>query len=45
MSASVVRNIPATEIAFSRAERSTFVGSMIPAFTRSLYSSEAASYP
>lgn len=32
---SVVRNIEAIEAAFSSATRDTFVGSMIPAFSRS----------
>ena len=39
---SVVRNIEATEAAFSKATRDTFVGSMIPAFSISTYLSSRA---
>lgn len=35
--ASVKRSTPATETAFSRARRTTFVGSMMPAWIRSTY--------
>jgi len=42
--ASVVRNIPASETASSRATLSTFVGSMIPFSNILPYSSLAASY-
>jgi len=38
MRASVVRIIAATEAPFSRAERVTLAGSMIPVFTRSTIS-------
>src|ERR1019366_1698538 len=43
--ASVSRRTPATETAFSRAMRTTFVGSMIPASIRSTYSLRPASKP
>ena len=39
---SVVRNIPATEAAFSRATRDTLVGSMTPASNMFTYSSVRA---
>ena len=39
---SVVRNMPATEAAFSRATRATFVGSMTPASYMFTYSSVRA---
>ena len=39
---SVVRNIEAIDAAFSSATRDTFVGSMIPAFSRSSYLSSRA---
>jgi hypothetical protein len=38
MSASVVRIIAAMLVAFSTAERTTFAGSMMPAFVRSTIS-------
>src|SRR5690606_18476460 len=40
---SVVSIIPATEAAFSNAIRVTFLGSIIPAFSMSTYSSDFAS--
>ena len=43
--ASVVRTVEATEAAFSRALRQTFVGSTMPAAIMSQYSSFAASKP
>src|SRR5262249_55529585 len=43
--ASVVRSSPATDAALSSAVRTTLVGSMMPAFSRSSYSSEAALNP
>ncbi len=43
--ASASNNTLATETAFSKAMRTTFVGSMIPASTRSTYSPRAASNP
>lgn len=43
ITASVVRNIPAIDVAFSRAVRGTLVGSIIPAATRSVNSFFAAS--
>jgi len=42
---SVVNIKPATEAAFCKAERVTLVGSMIPAFKRSSYSSVLALNP
>ena len=42
MAHSVVRNMPATEAAFSRAIRDTFVGSMTPASNMFTYSSVRA---
>ena len=45
MRASAVRRSPATEAAFCSAERTTFVGSTMPAFMRSSYSSVAALKP
>jgi len=45
MSASVVSISEATEAAFCNATRTTLVGSMTPAFTRSSYSSVAALKP
>ena len=43
--ASVVIRRPATEAAFWRATRTTLVGSMMPRFTRSVYSPDWASKP
>src|SRR5437660_4218363 len=43
--ASVVINSPATEPASCSATRTTLVGSIIPAFTMSLYSPDCASKP
>lgn len=40
-----VKNVRAMEAACSRAHRTTFDGSMIPAFKRSSYLSVAALYP
>lgn len=42
---SVVRNIAAVETAFSKATLSTFAGSMIPAWKRSLNVHSLASKP
>jgi hypothetical protein len=43
MTASVVSNRPATDAAFWRAERTTFVGSITPARTKSSYSAAHSS--
>ena len=45
MRASVVNISEATDAAFCKATRTTLVGSMTPAFTRSSYSSVAALKP